>query len=79
VQTEGLADLYFKEIKSLLTIMKKFPQKVDEITGKLDSEKATIHEVKKKFEQVTEAYAVKYRQLDEEKKCNDQWRLKQKE
>ncbi len=59
--------------------MKKFAQKVDDITGKLDSEKATIHEVKKKFEQITEAYTVKNRQLEEEKKGNDQWRLKQKE
>jgi hypothetical protein len=49
----------------LLTILKKFPQKVDDITGKLESEKSTIHDVKKRYDQVTDAYGVKYRQLEE--------------
>lgn len=62
-----------------MTILKKFPQKVDDITGKLEAEKATIHEVKKRFDHVTETYGAKYRQLEEEKKANDQWRLKQKD
>ena len=31
----------------MLTILKKFPQKVDDITGKIDNEKSTIHDVKK--------------------------------
>ena len=43
--------------------MKKFPQKVDDITTKLDSEKGTIHEAKKKLDQVAETYSAKHRQL----------------
>jgi len=45
--------------------LKKFPQKVDDITGKLEAEKSTIHEVKKRYDQVTETYGAKYRQLEE--------------
>lgn len=63
----------------MLTVLRKFPKKVETITGVLEAEKSTIHEVKKRYDQVMEAYGIKYRQLEEEKKANDQWRLKQKD
>jgi len=47
----------------LLTVLRKFPKKVETITGVLEAEKSTIHEVKKRYDQVMEAYGIKYRQL----------------
>lgn len=63
----------------MLTILRKFPKKVDIITASLEEEKSTIHQVKKKYDQAVEAYKNNLKQLEEEKKTNDQWRNKQKD
>lgn len=78
-QTENLSDLHLKEIRELLSALKKVQKVIDEVPKTTDNTMKELHAFKEKYDRYVERYNNKMEELRKEKEENDKWRLKAKD